>query len=243
MKWFKHQANAHKSDWCQRIFIEFGKAEGYGLFALFTAFFADKWNGESYPKFKIRLKELQNFMEVSPKKLRNFLGIPTDSESLTIKVSKDFVEVEFPNLLKIKDEYTRKSRKTPDKYPDKIRVEEKRTEEKRIKKYKKKKTAAAAPEGFADFYASYPRKVGKTQAEKFWAKEIKTESDKQEILKALDRYKANLEENGTEPRFIMHASTFVNRWKDWASDDAGKTSIDDDRWKRFLEKGEHDDAI
>jgi len=124
MKWFKHNTNAHKSQYCQELFNAFGKSEGYGLFTLFTSFLADKWDGKSEPFFRIRAKELQNFLEISPQKLQKFIKIPTNAEALTIKKDGNFIEINFPKLKKIKDEYSKKSGQKQDENADTLQQEE-----------------------------------------------------------------------------------------------------------------------
>ena len=58
MRWIKHYTNAHKSETMQRLFAEFGKARGYGLYWLFTDYFADKWDGIHVPMFIVLKNEL-----------------------------------------------------------------------------------------------------------------------------------------------------------------------------------------
>jgi len=133
MNWFKHKTNAHKSPYCQELFHAFGKSQGYGLFCLFTSFMADKWDGKSEPFFRIRFKELQNFLELSPQKLQKFIKIPTNAEALTIKKDGSFLEINFPKLQEIKDEYSKKSRQKPDVTRDKLPVHKEKEEDIRIR--------------------------------------------------------------------------------------------------------------
>jgi hypothetical protein len=74
--------------------------------------------------------------------------------------------------------------------------------------------------GVADFDAFwnlYPRKVAKKVAAKAYAASIKAGADPAELLKAIEGYVGELKRNGTEPRFILHPSTFLHeeRWKDY----------------------------
>lgn len=77
---------------------------------------------------------------------------------------------------------------------------------------------STAPDGadlFAEFWAAYPRKVGRAAAEKAWPKAIKTlEPDR--LIKAAG-YWAGLWTNArTEKQFIPHPATWLNgkRWDD-----------------------------
>lgn len=66
---------------------------------------------------------------------------------------------------------------------------------------------------FPEFWEWYPRKVGKADAQKAWAKAT-AKTDPQEILDGLERYR--LDPNLPEKEFIPHASTWLSggRWED-----------------------------
>ena len=70
------------------------------------------------------------------------------------------------------------------------------------------------------FWPRYPRKTGKHEALKAWAK-LKLQDDDQEtldhIMRGLEHYLEN-EWDLSRPRFITHASTWLNqrRWEDVA---------------------------
>lgn len=77
------------------------------------------------------------------------------------------------------------------------------------------KPAASKPDPnrFPEFWEWYPRKVGKADAQKAWAKAT-AKTDPQEILDGLERYR--LDPNLPEKEFIPHASTWLagGRWED-----------------------------
>lgn len=66
---------------------------------------------------------------------------------------------------------------------------------------------------WAAFWGAYPRKVGKGQARKAWAKAIKT-TDPAEIITAAKRYAG--QRRGEDPQFTAHPATWLNgeRWAD-----------------------------
>lgn len=70
---------------------------------------------------------------------------------------------------------------------------------------------AAQPDGFAEFWAAYPRKVGRGQAERAFRTATKA-TDPGTIIAALRTYPFDL----ARPQFIPHASTWLNgkRWLD-----------------------------
>lgn len=82
----------------------------------------------------------------------------------------------------------------------------------------KTQSPAATPadvEHFAEFYAAYPRKVGKGAAAKAYAKATK-DTDPAAILAGLRNAVEVWRATGTEDRFIPHPATWLNagRWAD-----------------------------
>jgi hypothetical protein len=80
----------------------------------------------------------------------------------------------------------------------------------------------AHPDGFAEFWAGYPRKVGKGQAEKAYRKAIKSGADPKDLLAARDKYRGHCESNHTESKYIKHGSTFMSEWRDWLDPETGQ---------------------
>ena len=83
----------------------------------------------------------------------------------------------------------------------------------------KKNTSArklAEPEGFAAFWDSYPRKVGRGVAAKAFAKAIQQIPDESAIRDGLQNALQVWKATGTEPQFIPHPATWLNqgRWAD-----------------------------
>jgi len=68
-----------------------------------------------------------------------------------------------------------------------------------------------------DFWPLYPRKACKSDARKAWLK-IRPQEQKllDELIAGLGRWRAYWESEGTETRFICHASRWLNgrRWED-----------------------------
>lgn len=78
---------------------------------------------------------------------------------------------------------------------------------------KRQKTTPKAPAGFVEFYAKYPRKVARADAEKVWARLQPDEALQGRIMAALQSNGFDYRENG---RFIPHPATWLNaaRWDD-----------------------------
>ena len=84
----------------------------------------------------------------------------------------------------------------------------------------------AAPDGFAEFWAVYPRRVGRGQAIRaFRAALKKTDADK--LVAAATSYATSV--RGTDEKFIPHASTWLNGER-WADERPQLRAVNDDSW-------------
>lgn len=90
------------------------------------------------------------------------------------------------------------------------------------KKTKKGTTPARVESEFGDFYAAYPRHVGKDAARRAFEKAVKTGTPAADIVEGARRYAAATAAAGTETRFIAHPATWLNagRWSDDMEDAA-----------------------
>ena len=70
-------------------------------------------------------------------------------------------------------------------------------------------------EEFENWWATYPRKVGKRKAESAW-KSALARTDVETLNAATQRFADHHKRSGTETRFIPHATTWLNRdgWND-----------------------------
>lgn len=65
-------------------------------------------------------------------------------------------------------------------------------------------------------YNAYPRKLGRADAERHFKAQVKTSKDMEDLLLAIDNYKAHITLLKTEEQYIKHASSFFNKnWRDW----------------------------
>lgn len=90
------------------------------------------------------------------------------------------------------------------------RIEKKVKEEKVIEK-----NITPAAFDFEIPYSTYPLKKGKTPAFKKLARDVKTDTDFENLKKATSNYAEEIRLNNTPPQFIKHFSTFANQWRDW----------------------------
>ena len=116
MRWFKHLSNASDDERLSEIMDLFG-AEGYGVYWIILekiAFLMDK-----SPKTSARysVKKWSKFCGKSPKVFRKFLETFEKLSLFNIEIcenNSDFLIIDCPNLLKYRDEYSKKSGQTPD---------------------------------------------------------------------------------------------------------------------------------
>lgn len=75
---------------------------------------------------------------------------------------------------------------------------------------------------FEEFYAAYPRHVGKEAARRAFVKAVKNKSQAADIIEGARRYAAATAAAGTETRYIAHPATWLNagRWSDDMEDAA-----------------------
>lgn len=103
MKWFRHYTNASKGESIQRLMGHFDKARAYGLYFLFTEYFADKWDGCSEPFFIVFKNELSSFLGLKQNKLDSFLKCFENETKMNWKQNGNLLEIYFPKLQEILD--------------------------------------------------------------------------------------------------------------------------------------------
>lgn len=81
----------------------------------------------------------------------------------------------------------------------------------------KDKEPPIVPKGteFDLIWNTYPKRVGKKSAERYYAASVKTAEDKVDIESALRRY---LSSERVKAGYIQNGSTWFNNWRDWIRD-------------------------
>ena len=82
--------------------------------------------------------------------------------------------------------------------------------------------AVAYESEFEEFWEDYPRKIDRKKSLKAYQARRRQGISADELLAGRDRYKAHLRSNGTDPKFIKHAATFLGPNEHW------RESYDDD---------------
>ena len=91
-----------------------------------------------------------------------------------------------------------------------------------IKKDNKKDNKNIYDDFFEKLWKEYPKKKGKAAVSKKAKKEL-YEAGESVVLETIKAYKAEIEENRTEEKYILHGSTFFNgRWRDYIKEHKSK---------------------
>lgn len=92
----------------------------------------------------------------------------------------------------------------------------------RKEKLKEKSKEKYYDDFFEKLWKEYPKKKGKSAVSKK-AKKVLYEEGESVVLEAIKAYKAEIQENGTEEKYILHGSTFFNgRWRDYIKEHKSK---------------------
>ena len=112
------------------------------------------------------------------------------------------------------------------------REEKSRVDKIRIDKSINTKTTPISPRGFEEFWEAYPKKVGKGEAVKKWAK-LKPPLEK--VLSTLEWQKASDQWSKDNGQFIPNPTTWINqcRWEDEKPNDMSQVSTMQAQYERL----------
>ncbi len=145
MKWFRHQTDSHTDEKLALLQAEFG-LEGYGFYWLTLEIIAKQMEPGSDKTFvEYPISFWRKSYEFSSKKLRKFAEFCSEFEIFTIKFSEKSLTIDCPNLLKYRDEWSRKKNKNSGVTPESLRslLTDTDTEEEKKKKREREKGAHA----------------------------------------------------------------------------------------------------
>lgn len=122
MRWFKHMTAASRDEKLMLVRDEFG-IEGYGVYWLILEAIAEKYESQKTdPEITFSVKNWRKILEISPKKLRNFLTFSEKIKLFSVVFEGSMITVRCDNLVKFRDEYTVKQTRASRKTPDKLRT-------------------------------------------------------------------------------------------------------------------------
>ena len=81
--------------------------------------------------------------------------------------------------------------------------------------YKDKDKVKDKVYSFDEVYLKYPKKIGRKEAEGHFRASVKSDQDFQDINKAVDNYNSYIQSKNIAEKYIKHASSFFNNWRDW----------------------------
>jgi hypothetical protein len=220
MKWYKHQTDSHNDETLAEVLHEFG-LEGYGFWWLLQEIVGKSMDASDRCDLSYPLATWARKLQSSKRKTSTFFQkfseiflIILDFDEGNENSSIGKLKISIPNLLKSRDEYSKKSGQSPDK---KEKVSGAKIE---IQIHKKNKPVVS-PEVvsfFDQLWNVYPRKIGKPEALKHYLKTVKTDDDINRINLALANYLDNVKD--TEMKYIKHGSAWFNTWQNWEVSDA-----------------------
>lgn len=120
MKWFKHSSISSDDELISALMDRFG-AEGYGVFWIICERIARFMDDSDRCSATYSLKKWSEFSRISTKKFQKLVEFLKNQNRFFLNYDENLLTIEYPNLLKYKDEYTRKCAKvkqiTPDNNP------------------------------------------------------------------------------------------------------------------------------
>ena len=161
----------------------------------------------------VRELETAKIITIDRSQNRNIIGINKDvsewqlvTKSVT---SRKNASDQFGQQL-----VTKSVTSTSDQIGDRKKDRQLKTDERKTDSY----------EHFDFLWSLYPRKLGKSSVTKATRAEVERNADA--VRRAIERYKAEIERQHTEERFILSGSTFFNgRWRDYAESDGEAAEV------------------
>ena len=120
--------HSNRDEKLARLRDEFG-LEGYGLYWLILETIAEQMDETDKSFVEFSPKMWRKFTEISRKKLEKFLTFSEKIGLFSVKISSDLIKVDCPNLLKYRDEYTKRKKKKSGQTPDNVRTKSGQTPE------------------------------------------------------------------------------------------------------------------
>ena len=123
MRWFKHMTCSYDDTKLSAMMDELGM-EGYGFWWRILEVIAEQMDETGNCFCTFSAKKWGNFFGFSAKKFRNFVGIFQNLKIFEVEFSGNAITVTIPNLLKYKDDWSRKKARNSGVTPEKLRSKE-----------------------------------------------------------------------------------------------------------------------
>ena len=163
MKWFKHSARASNDSKIAELEDNFG-LEGYAVYFKILEIVCQEMEDTDNTKVCYSARKWKRILGVSVQKLTKILEFSDSFSLLFANFSKKsgqlFITVDVPNILKYRDEYTRKRDKVSGECPDNVAQEKEKDKDK--EKYNPPSQTVLLHDGISDDY----RKITKVEDNK-----------------------------------------------------------------------------
>lgn len=218
MKWFKHFTHASNGDTITKIEREFG-LEGYARWFKLLEIIGRGMDGTDRCSAKYHINDWCAFLKCKPNKFRTFVERLADVSETFVERSGnvsqtygehsgDVYEIKVPNLLKIRDEYSKKSGQDPES----VRPKEGEGNS-------KEENTPSCLTWFEEDWAFYPRKEGnKKKSFDCYKKSVGLDQEK----RAAFRSRVEEMKKARTPKYYPHAETFFRNWQDLEFDDSNQ---------------------
>lgn len=120
MRWFKHMTCSFNDEKLSAVVDELGM-EGYGFWWRILEVVAEKMDENGEYSVSFSSKKWGNFFGFSAKKFENFARIFQKNRIFDVEFSENQVTVSIPNLLKYRDEWSRKKARNSGVAPEELR--------------------------------------------------------------------------------------------------------------------------
>lgn len=128
MKWFKHMTNSSLDERLARFTDKYG-LEAYGFFWRVLEAIAENVDETNRKRIEYSTKTWCKLLGIRPQTFRKLIQESSVLGLFQVSFNSDLVSVESPNILKYRDEWTRKKSKTPEQNSEKDKEKETEKEE------------------------------------------------------------------------------------------------------------------
>ena len=122
MRWFKHLTNASDDEVMSELIDEFGVA-AYGVWWIILEKIAAQMDETNRCFIRFSLKKWSKSCGISSKKFQNIVKFLQKNNKIFSKLDGVYLTIGCDNLLKFRDEYSKKKKKKSSKSPDKIQTD------------------------------------------------------------------------------------------------------------------------
>ena len=120
MRWLKHMTNSNRDPALVKFKTEFG-LEAYGFFWLILEIIAEQMDSKNNTFCDYSEKIWLDFLGISSKKFHKMLNFCKKNKIFIIRKRKSGIYIDCPNLIKYRDEYTRKKNDLSGATPEFVR--------------------------------------------------------------------------------------------------------------------------